>query len=1088
MPSAHTGGDDPAAVEFFEKEIRPLLADKCQKCHGAGKARGDLRLTERALVLKGGGRGPAAVAGNAAESLLIEAVEQRGELKMPPKGKLSATEIGSLKRWIDLGLPWPPSGSTAGSGAKDHGAALWWAFQPVGSAAAPHVLDRAAGITAIDRFIQAGLEARRITPAPPADKHTLLRRATLDLIGLPPTPDEVDAFLADRSPDAFAKVVNRLLASPRYGERWGRHWLDLVRYTDEFDEAWRYRDWVVNAFNGDLPYDQFIVNQIAGDLLPASEPGAVNAPGIIATTVLAIGPWGGIDRPKRLADIVDDQIDTISRSFLGLTIACARCHDHKFDPISSADYYGLAGFFFSSRIISDLGYLSHNPPRLKIPLASKSAIDEHRRLTESVREHEEKLHAAVLEGYAAFARALMPKVADYLVASWDYRNRGADEAAISPEEFATRRGLHGFALHQWIDYLDGPRAGDFHLMDQRVRDFDGERGVEVWKVAAERPWWAVNSTDQDVPIETFLLPPHSVSVNPGTEGGAVGWKSPISGTVSVNGRLTDADPHDGTGVAWVIDHVTRDGRRELSSGRVPNGGSKRLEEGDFGRRLSAIHVDPGDMIQLQVALGSGDAHYDITNVELTIRAQDKAIQWDLVHDAGNEFLAGNPHCDSLGHRAVWSFHDCAGSHRAGRMPAVDRLLAAWDATVASSGAQRAKIEAAARAIGQGIAAVGEASALADELTGLKSPFWVKERDDARYLSADARAMLEGLNRELEALRARNAPLPCALGIEEGGLRYGPYAGIQDARIYVRGNPTQPGRRVPRHFPRALAGEQTPARLSGSGRLELARWIAGADNPLSSRVMVDRLWQHHFGEGIVRTTSNFGRRGELPSHPKLLDWLARRFVESGWSIKEMHRRIMLSAAYQRSSEAEPALVESDPENRLWGRANRRKLAAEELHDGLLALSGRLSNHMGGPADSDASSTRRLIYLSSSRADRADFGSLFDRANPALHVERRTTSTVAPQALYLLNHPVVAEQAKSMARRCQAGSARDPAARVVLLYRLVYGRPATAAEIALGCDFIARDTAENPATGDPNGPSSWDRYAQALLLANEFLFVD
>ncbi len=340
--------------------------------------------------------------------------------------------------------------------------------------------------------------------------------------------------------------------------------------------------------------------------------------------------------------------------------------------------------------------------------------------------------------------------------------------------------------------------------------------------------------------------------------------------------------------------------------------------------------------------------------------------------------------------------------------------------------------------------------LVRELSSVQSPFWVADRDDVRYLPKAAQAEIQKLSGERDAARARVPSLSYALGIQEGGPRYGPYPGIQDARIYIRGNYSQPGRRVTRHFPDALAGRQTPRIGDGSGRQELARWIARPDNPMTARVMVNRLWQHHFGEGIVRTPSNFGRKGEPPSHPELLDWLARRFVESGWSVKAMHRRIVLSAAYQRSSKAPAALLDADPENRLWGRMSRRRLEAEELHDSLLALAGRLVERPGGPAESDPGSLRRLIYLGSSRSDRSDFGSVFDRANPSLHVERRTSSTVAPQALYLMNHPWVVEQARGLARRPEVAAAADPARRIAMLHLLVYGRPADDQEIALGRD--------------------------------------
>jgi hypothetical protein len=1080
MAQSADRAEDPAGIEFFEKSIRPVLAERCYSCHGArvAKPKGGLVLEGREAILRGGDSGPAIVPGDPGSSPLIQAIRYMDEsLRMPPKGPLSPDVVAAFEHWVKRGAPAPPAADHAAAADAARPRGDDWAFQPPRERTVPASNNVR---NPIDSFLQAGLDRRALSPAPRADRPTLIRRATFDLTGLPPTPEEIDAFVNDPSPDAFAKVVDRLLASPRHGERWARHWLDLVRYTDEIDEVWRYRDWVVSAFNKELPYDRFIVSQVAGDLIPAPAPGAVNADGIVATTMLAIGPWGGIDRPKRLADIVDDQVDTIGRGVLGLTIACARCHDHKFDPISTADYYGLAGFFFSSRILSDTSYLSHAAPRLKIPLATVDQVEEHRRRLAEVERLEDRLQAAVDRHYAAFARGLLPKAADYLLASWDYLNRPTDQAELSAEEFAKRRGLHEFALRRWVDYLSGTHTGDFHRLDQPVRDFDGETGVEVWRAAAERPWWAYNSTDQDVGIETFLLPPHSVSVNPGVEGGSVGWKSPIAATVRIAGRLTDADPHDGAGVAWAIDHVSRHGRCALSSGAVPNGGSKRLDQGRFACRLESVQVEPGDIIQLQVTLAKGDAHYDITNVELTITSRDGSAGWDLVRDVGAGFLACNPHGDSRGTAGIWQFDDMAGSHRAARMPAVDRMLSAWHA--ATAGRNRATIEQAARRFAKAVAAAGAEDAIVRELTGVHSPFWVKDRDDRRYLPKQARAELAKLTGDRAVAQARIPPLACAIGIQDGGLRYGPYPGIQDARIYVRGSYSQPGRIVPRRFPEVLAGRRLPSLGAGSGRLELAHWLAQPDNPLTARVMVNRIWQHHFGAGIVRTPSNFGRKGEPPTHPELLDWLALRFVQSGWSIKTMHRLIMLSDAYQRSSHPTSALLAADPENRLSGRMSRRRLEAEELHDSLLALAGRLDERPSGPADSDSASRRRLIYVASSRSDRSDFGSVFDRANPSLHVERRTVSTVAPQALYLMNNPWVVEQARGLARRPAVIAEHDPTRRIARLYSLVYGRPATGEEIELGKTLVATNSAKVDAH------TAWEQYAQALLLTNELLFVD
>jgi hypothetical protein len=1114
----------PEGVDFFEKKIRPLLVDRCYRCHSsqAAKLKGGLRLDTPDGIRKGGNSGPAIAPGDPEQSLLIKAVRYTDpDLRMPPTKKLSPEEVANLEVWVKSGSPTPLTDRAGDRLAGDvQSAAKHWAFVPPKEPLVPLVKFGAWVKNAIDRFILAKLEARGLRPAASADKRMLLRRVTYDLTGLPPTPQTIDAFLADNSPDAFARVVDRLLASPHYGDCWGRHWLDLARYTDDFDEAWRYRDWVVRAFNRDLPYDQFIVQQIAGDrLLPNAECGMRNAEsktrkadeesepvsairnphsefrigadGIVATTLLSLGPWGGIDRKKRMADIVDDQIDTIGRSFLGLTLACARCHNHKFDPITSADYYGLAGIFYSSRVISDTVYLSHGTTRLRVPLVPAAEVDRHRQQMDRVHALEKKLASAIEEQYAAFAKSLVPQTARYLIAAWEFENRPPDQANLTAEEFATRRGVHGFALAQWIGYLGGTPLGDFRLLHRPVRDYDGEAGIQVWGAHAERPWWGVNPTDREVPIETFLLPARTASVNPGVEGGAVGWKSPITGRVRIQGRLVDADPHDGSGVAWIVDHAGASGRRELSSGDLPNGGVLRLDEGRTPERLAAVDVKAGDVIYLQVWLREGDAHYDITNVELTITRLDGPGEWDLVRDGMSHFLEGNPHRDSLGNAKVWGYYDMAGSHRRGRMPALEPLLKAWQKMVADNPKGepgRKAIERVAHEFQAAIEKAGADGPLVQALTGVRSPFWVRARDDGKYLSSEGQKALAKLTAEFDILNQSIPPLPCAHGIEEGGPRFSLFPGIGDVRIHMRGSYERLGERVPRHFPRVLAGDRQPTITSGSGRLELARWIGSAENPLTARVLVNRLWQHHFGEGIVRTPSNFGRLGSPPSHPELLDWLARRFVESGWSIKALHRLILLSAAYQQASQVSPEMLRADPDNLLFGRMNRRRLEAEALHDSLLSVCGRLDDRQGGPAD-DPQSPRRMLYLKVARADRSGFGSLFDAANASMHVEKRTSSTVSPQALYLMNGSLVMDGVQHLVSRPEVARGK-PEERVQALYRLVFGRKATAEEVTLGCRFIERQASESkvaPAAG-ATSLSPWETYAQALLLSNEFLFVD
>jgi len=1101
-PSIDVDGD-----RFFENKVRPLLSQHCFKCHSesAKKRQGGLHLDSRSGVLAGGDSGAIVAPADPEQSRLLLAVRQTEPgLKMPPGKRLSDEEIAIISEWIKRGIPFPETRSTRKSN-RDSAAHKPWSFERPAAQQIPAVNQPGWIRNPIDCFVLAKLEARGLTPAPPADKYTLLRRVTYDLTGLPVTADDVDAFLADNSPTAYLDVVDRLLASPRYGERWGRHWLDLVRYSDDFEDAWRYRDWVVRAWNQDLGYNQFVIRQIAGDLLPPSDGQVVNSDGIIATTMLSIGPWGGIDRKKRLADIVDDQIDTIGRSFLGLTLACARCHDHKFDPLSTADYYALAGIFYSSHVISDAGYLSHGTKRLRIPLASSEEVHQHALQMDQVRDLERKLNTEIEQLYSDFARSLLPQTGAYLQAAYDYQRLPKDSSKPSLQDFAAQRSLQAFAVEQWIEYLNGKRISDFPLLDVGVADYDGEKGVHIWRSHAERPWWGVNTNQHEVPIETFALPPRTVSYYPSVEGGSVAWKSPIAGRVRISGRLLDADPLDGVGIAWVIDQISHGDRRELSSGTMPATGSIRLEAGRHPERLEAIEVQVGDILELQAWLSIGDAHYDVTTVELQITDAASGTKWDLTADVMESLLQSNPHGDSFGHADVWSFHDLNGGHRKNRMPAVDQALAKSDElqTDTKTSSDLGSIVEAVRRFQALIDAGSSDSSLAQDLTGTRSPFWVRKRDDAKYLSSDVEARLTKRNAEIEALKTAIKPLPYAHGIQEGGLRFSLFPGIQDARIHLRGSYEQLGVQVVRRFPGALMKEKESMSLTGSGRREFAEWIASPENPVSARVIVNRIWQHHFGEGIVRTPSNFGELGERPSHPELLDWLALRFIASGWSIKDLTRLIVDSATYQQSTRSVADQRAGHSSFQTFGRMERRRLEAEALRDSLLAVCGRLDERLTGPAVG-ANSQRRMLYLKSVRGDNSGFGTLFDAADPSIHVEKRSSSTVAPQALDLMNGKLSLEAATELGRQMKlrtdlqitgaisvesvsvANSRHD---RIRALYRQIFGRTANDEEIALGDEFLTTFAAQLPTAHSTDDVSeTWEAYAQVLLLSNQFLFVD
>jgi hypothetical protein len=508
--SAHANDD----FAFFESQIRPILVEHCFDCHSGSKTKGGLSLDSKNGWQKGGDSGPALLPGDPNQSLLIKAVRYHDEdSAMPPKkngGKLPDAKIALLERWVQLGAPDPRVASAKIAGMNADEARSWWAFQPLPKPSSPSKPSDAAAH--IDALLNARLQSEGLSPAPPADKRTLLRRASYDLTGLPPSPEDVDAFLADSSPDAFSKVVERLLASPQYGVKWGRHWLDVVRYADSLDsrsagkdgdilDAWRYRDWVVNAFNTDLPYDHFVSHQIAGDLLAKND---WDPQKLVATSVYAIGSWGNgdADKEKVHTDIVDDQIDLTSRAFLGLTMSCARCHDHKFDPLTTRDYYALAGIFFSSSILEKFQSKGSGEKLMRIPIVGG---EEEKRLT---------------------------------------------------------------LARERIREIDGRLAEKLEPLTSVETDLGGIAGLSSWKGAsAPLPAVFINSSARAVGQATWKLPPHSIAVHPGAKVPAsLNWRSPITGTIRCSFELTDADPNCGDGIEWAL----KLGEKTLRSGVMNN--------------------------------------------------------------------------------------------------------------------------------------------------------------------------------------------------------------------------------------------------------------------------------------------------------------------------------------------------------------------------------------------------------------------------------------------------------------------------------------------------------------------------------------
>ncbi len=1117
---------DPQAMEFFENQIRPLLIERCYKCHGdIDKPKGGLKLTSRAAVLVGGETGPAAVLGKPKDSLIVQAVEFRDALQMPPDAKLDDKQIELISKWVALGLPWPEAAEKPIPGSPPIVAyqiteeqRKFWSFQPVRAQPPPAVKNTAWPLSPIDRFILAPLQARGLSPAVAAEKRPLIRRATFDLTGLPPTPEEIDAFLADGSPDAFARVVDRLLASPAYGERWGRHWLDVVRYADSKDlrdigqpydivESYRYRDWVVAAFNSDLPYNQFVIDQIAGDLISAREPGTVNAEGIVATGMLTIGPWGpgDADTQKMYTDMVDDQINVVSRAMLGLTIGCARCHDHKFDPIPTADYYSLAGIFFSTQIA--LPQIS--APYNKVPLAPRSVIEQSNRQVARTGELEKQIKQFSNEQFCLLAQSFVGETSQYLLSAWDYRHRTQDKAAQTPQQFSGERHLRGDALLQWLDYL-GLQSGESRLMAHPVRD-EGAAGVHGWKGDASPPLLLVNTNDHPVNVPG-MMPPHSVAVHPGPAAGvAIAWRSPMAGTVRITGKVVDAHAACGNGVDWTIEHRAPRLTAGLASGSIANGGGQPISEGQNADRLSSIAVQPGDLLQL-IVLPKGEYSCDLTTVEFQIAEQEREKRiWDVTRDIVPDVLDGghgNPHRDRFGNSETWQFLDLDPSHSPRRADSgPNSAWAGWfqaATNVDAGSAARSDLERIASEVQNALNETARQPAppkpaegqqaqpatpivrLYQELVSDQGPFRVKNRDE-KLLPAEAREKLQTMSAELDTLKKNvPPPIPYAMAATDGGVPGTKYAGFNDAAIHIRGRYDRLGEVVPRRFPRILAGDRQPPIKQGSGRLQLAQWIAQPDNPLTARVMVNRIWQHHFGEGIVRTPGNYGKLGQPPTHPELLDYLAHAFVESGWSVKALHRLIMLSATYRQSSRAMSETQKADPGNLLFGRMSMRRLEAEAIRDSLLFISGKLDRTLGGRPTRDLASPRRTMYLMTVRSDKAGFPFLFDMPDPENIVDQRTISTVAPQALFLLNNPFALAQIPSIVERAFTTGGETDSARIVRGYQWLYGRPATPEEIELGMQFL--NAARQKAGGDAPGTAAWEEYCQALLCANEFIYVE
>ncbi|MGI8977906.1 MAG: PSD1 and planctomycete cytochrome C domain-containing protein [Pirellulaceae bacterium] len=917
--AAQARGDE--GEDFFEKQVRPILAGKCVECHGPEEPENDLRLTSRDDLLKGGKSGPAAVEKKSAESLLIQAVTRQGKLKMPPDNKLRDDEVAALRKWVDLGLPWPDS---PGQAPKPKGEMVvtaadrqHWSFRPVVAPHPPRVRDAAWLRQPLDAFVLAKLEAQSLVPALQADKRTLLRRLYYDLIGLPPTWEEVQAFAADASPDALERQTDRLLASPRYGERWGRHWLDVARFADTKDGvlmygddrvrpyAYTYRNYVVRALNADTPFDQFVQEQLAADLIePKVETWRLSALGLLTL---------GRQFDNNNHDVIDDQIDTVSRGFLGMTVACARCHDHKYDPIPTADYYSLYGVFASSE----------SPQELPL-LADPKEFPGGEEFEKQVGPKREELRKFLDEQYTLLAETARTRIGDYLMHVVTKEPDPLETAifflSLNPED------LRPPMIARWRHYLEKRATADDPVLG---------------------PW-------RDL--------------------------------------MQIADSSDG---------FAKEAAASLEKWKLrPEG------------------IDKGELNPLvKEALLKGP----LTNKADVARAYGSVLK--RVYDESKGAATASPPPD-----------------------------------------------AAAR------------TQLLQMVTSQESPAYFPRSHSWKYMSRQPKDAFGAKVQEIDrlAVQSKSAP-PRAMVVYDA-----PHS--VDPCIFVRGNSSQRGKNVPRQFLAVLSPAERKPFNGISGRLDLAKAIASPENPLTSRVIVNRVWMHHFGEPLVSSPSDFGRRSTPPVQAELLDYLAFRLSHEGWSLKKLHRWIVSSAVWQESSSSPPdatAVAKAkDPENRLLWKMPRRRLEFEAMRDTLLAVSGRLTHRNGGrPMDvTEPQGHLRTIYSLVDRQSLPGVFRAFDFASPDQSIERRPRTMVPQQALFSMNSPFVVEQARSIASLPEIAVIADPAARVKEMYQTVLGRDPNQEQLELALKFV---------TAPPDAESklsAWEEFAQVLLCANELMYLD
>ena len=1050
--SVYAGESPSEGVEFFETKIRPILIDNCFSCHSTGKKqKANLLLDSRAGMLLGGDSGAAIVPGKPEQSRLLRAVGYDDEvLKMPPKAKLPDSVIADLAKWVKMGAPWPegtPGAPAVAKAAFDmQERRKHWAWQPIKSPALPTVKQLAWPANSIDYFVLAGLEAAGLAPAQPADKRTLLRRVTYDLIGFPPTPAEIDAFLSDESPRAYEKVVDRLLASSHYGERWGRHWLDLVRYAEtyghEFDfeipDPTPYRDYVIRALNTDLPYDRFVTEHIAGDLLPQPRKNSKEGfnESIIGTAFWFLGEsvHSPVDVRADEADRCDNQIDVFAKTFLGLTVSCARCHDHKFDAISTKDYYALMGFLESSR----LQRAFVDPPEKMQPTLDRLTTVRQKIQTLATNMTAARLGTGLKDPSKLKAKLtnLSPDHPLYPLSLLCRTEKG-----LVDKEFAAKRQ----------ETRDRHAARRSEPPDQVVM-------FEDFRKPGFPDWYVTGTAFGTTPV---MKPELLLTADPAKPARrVVGGGTAHSGTVSDKLQGVLRSRSFTISKKKILYHVA--GRKSQINLIID--GFQLIREPIYGGMI--IHVESGDRPEWRVqdvSLFQGQrAYIEIIDDGPGFIEVDKIL-----------FSDGGPPSSAPNTLVMQILDDNAINSSAALTDKCRELLTQLVELWRS----------------------GQLAAAKDLAARLELLNWLIQSDLANGEPGHEVEKLKELLADKTKIENAIPQALRSLAIADGTPWNEP--------VHIRGNHKNLGPEVSRRFLEAIAGAEQPVITQGSGRLELAKRLLDPANPLPARVMVNRLWKHHFGEGLVRSPDNFGLLGETPTHPELLDYLAGRFRAEGWSMKKMHRLMLLSQAYQMASRSDEASETRDPQNRLLHRMPVRRLEAEIIRDAILAVSGRLDPAEGGPsippyltphmagkgrpekAGPLDGAGRRSIYLNVRRNFLPPMLTAFDYPTPFTTIGQRSVANVPAQALTLMNNPFVIQQAELWARRALSTPGLTPRQRIENMYTSAFGRPPTEIETGDALTFLQE---QSKSYGHTEDPKAWADLCHVLFNVKEFIFIN